>query len=80
MDKNRNFSELTLVLTGHPSIFFQSGSSSSKALVSNTFPLNIWAPTSDAFSTTHTFVSAFNCLSLMAVDSPDGPPPTITTS
>ena len=59
---------------------FQFGINSSSALVSKTFPLNIWAPISDAFSKTQIFKFEFNCFSLIAVVNPDGPPPTITTS
>ena len=60
--------------------FFQLGISSSKARVSKTLPDKICAPISEAFSKTQTFKSEFNCLSLIAADNPDGPPPTITTS
>ena len=59
---------------------FQPGINSSKALVSKTFPLNICAPISDAFSNKQIFNSELSCFNLIAVASPDGPPPTITTS
>ena len=63
---------------------FQSGISSSRALGSKQFPDNMCAPISEPFSIRHTLNSAFfsaaNCFSLIAVDRPDGPPPTTTTS
>ena len=59
---------------------FQLGTSSSKALVSKTFPDKICEPISAPFSSTHTLTSAFSCFNLMAVARPDGPPPTMTTS
>ena len=71
--KNKNFSFETFVLTGAFNSF-QLGSSSSKALVSKTFPLKICAPISEAFSSKHTFNSGSNCLSLIAVDSPKDHP------
>ena len=77
--KNKNFSFLTFVLIGAP-FSFQSGISSSSALVSNTLPLNMCAPTSDPFSKIQTFKSGFICLSLMDVAKPAGPAPTMTTS
>lgn len=52
----------------------------------NTFPLppHYSLPISGAFSTRHTLtscpLSSASCLSLMAAESPAGPPPTITTS
>ena len=70
---------VTLVLIGEFNSF-QFGNSSSKARVSNTLPDKIWAPISDAFSSKQTFISGFNCFNFIAVESPDGPPPTITTS
>ena len=77
--KNKNFSFLTLVLIG--ALFsFQSGISSSKALVSKTFPLKIWAPTSDPFSNIHTFKSGLICYNFIDVAKPAGPAPTMTTS
>ena len=55
-----------------------------KAFGSITAPDRIWAPTSEPFSTSATETSvpaaAASCLSRMAADRPDGPPPTITTS
>ena len=79
LPKNKNFSFVTLVLTG---VFnsFQFGNNSSNAFVSNTFPDKICAPISDAFSKTHTLVSGLSCFNLIAAERPDGPPPTITTS
>ena len=77
--KNKNFSFVTLVLIGEFNSF-QLGKSSSKALVSKTLPLRIWAPISDAFSNKQTFNSGSYCFYLIAVDKPEGPPPTITTS
>ena len=59
---------------------FEPGINSSSALVSKTLPLKIWAPTSDPFSKTQTLISGFSCFSLIAVDRPDGPAPTTTTS
>ena len=75
----KKLSLVTAVLSGAPRSF-QSGKSSSKALGSKTAPDKIWAPTSDPFSTTQTVISEFNCLSLIAAESPEGPAPTITTS
>ena len=51
---------------------FHLGNNSSKALVSKTLPLKICAPISDAFSSKQTFKFASSCLSLIAVDKPDG--------
>ena len=53
----------------------QFGNNSSRARVSNTFPLKIWAPISDAFSNKQTFKFASSCFNFIAVDNPDGPPP-----
>ena len=77
--KKINFSLVTLVLTGAFNSF-QFGNNSSKALVSKTLPDKICAPISDAFSKRQTLISGFNCFNLIAVESPEGPPPTITTS
>ena len=74
LPKNKNFSLETFVLIGELRSF-QFGKSSSNALVSKTFPLKICAPISDAFSNKQTFKFESNCLSLIAVDRPDGPPP-----
>ena len=73
------FSFITLVLIGE-SLLLQSGMNSSSALVSKTLPLKIWAPTSEPFSNTQTLISGFSCFSLIAVERPDGPAPTTTTS
>ena len=63
---------------------FQSGMSSSSAVVSKTFPESMWPPISALFSSTQMLFSCFfslnSCASFIAADSPDGPPPTITTS
>ena len=63
---------------------FQLGKSSFKAVVSNTAPDKICAPTSGPFSTIHTDKSLLlfldNCFSFIAADKPAGPAPTITTS
>ena len=76
----KNISSLvTAVVRGAPRSF-QSGNSSSSALGSKTAPDKIWAPTSEPFSTTQTVISEFNCLSLIAAESPEGPAPTMTTS
>ena len=47
-----------------------------------TYPLTLpmCAPISDAFSNKQIFNSELSCFNLIAVASPDGPPPTITTS
>ena len=58
----------------------QLGNNSSRALVSKTFPLKIWAPTSAPFSKTQTFKLELSCFNLIAVVKPEGPAPTITTS
>ena len=77
--KNKNFSLLTFVLIGAFSSL-QFGSNSSNARVSKTFPLNIWAPISYAFSNKEIFKLESSCFYFIAVLSPEGPPPTITTS
>ena len=77
--KNKNFSLLTFVLIGAFSSL-QFGSNSSNARVSKTFPLNIWAPISDAFSNKQMFKLESSCFNFIAVVNPEGPPPTITTS
>jgi hypothetical protein len=63
----------------------QFGNSSSSAEGSITFPDTIWSPSSPAFSSSNTLKSSFpasfaSCLSLIAAESPAGPPPTIRTS
>ena len=75
---------MTSVSRGAP-ICFQSGNNSFKALGSKTLPLRICAPMWDPFSIRHTSKSSrlfylHNCFILMAADSPDGPPPTISIS
>ena len=72
--KNKNFSLDTLVLIGELSSL-QLGKSSSNARVSKTLPLKIWAPISDAFSNKQTFKFGSSCLSLIAVDNPEGEAP-----
>ena len=81
--RKRNESSLASVFNG---LFFdfQSGISSSSALVSITAPETICAPTSDPFSITQTEISLLffllSCFSLIAALSPEGPAPTTTTS
>src|SRR4051812_9685884 len=58
----------------------QVGNSSSSARGSTTAPDKMCAPISEPFSSTQTLNSGLTCLSRIAVDSPAGPPPTITTS
>ena len=74
---------LTGVLSGAPSSF-QSGISSSNAFGSKTLPDKMCAPTSEPFSTTQIDISfeasIACCFSLIAVDNPAGPAPTMTTS
>ena len=81
--KNFKTSFFTLTPSGAP-LSFQSGINSSNAVVWKTLPDNIWPPISALFSSTQIVLSRFFslkfCASLIAVDSPDGPPPTMTTS
>ena len=74
---------MTGVCNGAP-MSFQFGNSSFNARVSMTAPDKVCAPTSEPFSTTHTFNSfsdSFaNCFSLIAHAKPEGPAPIITTS
>ena len=60
------------------------GISASNAFGSQTLPDSIWAPTAEPFSTTHIDISfeasIACCFSLIAVDNPAGPAPTMTTS
>ena len=74
---------LTGVFNGAPNSS-QLGINSLRALGSNTFPDRICAPISEPFSTTQIEISfeasLAKVLSLIAVDNPAGPAPTITTS
>jgi len=58
----------------------QSGKSSVRALGSITAPERMCAPGSEPFSRTTTESSELSCFSRIAVASPAGPAPTITTS
>jgi len=57
-----------------------SGKRSKSVLGSKTAPERICEPISDPFSRRQTERLGFNCLSLQAEASQEGPPPTITTS
>src|SRR5664279_4543348 len=78
-----NRSSVTGVFSGAP-MACQSGISSLIALGSITAPDRMCAPISEPFSSTQTLISrwpfAASCFSLIAADSPAGPPPTTTTS
>ncbi len=73
----------TLVVSGAP-LVAQSGISSLRAIGSITAPDRMCAPTSEPFSSTATETSvpaaSASCFSLIAAESPAGPPPTMTTS
>ena len=58
----------------------QLGNNKSNPLGSKQFPDRIWLPISEPFSTTQTDIFLLSYLILIAVLSPDGPPPTIQTS
>ena len=72
-------SPMTGWLSGAPRSF-QSGKSSVSACGSMTAPEMMWAPGSEPFSSTTTESSGSSCFRRMAVVSPAGPAPTITTS
>ena len=77
---SQNSSSLaTLVLSVGQSLA-SSGNKSKRVLGSKTAPERIWEPISDPFSRRQTERFGLSCLSLQAEASPDGPPPTITTS
>ena len=82
-DRNNTSSPVTGCDSGAPSAF-QFGSSSVMARGSITAPDRMCAPGSEPFSSTTTDTSlpaaAASCFSRIAVDSPAGPAPTITTS
>ena len=83
LPRNTTASSVTGWFRGAPRSF-QSGNNSVSARGSMMAPDRMCAPGSEPFSSTTTETSrpllAANCLSRIAVDSPPGPPPTITTS
>src|SRR6478609_9320096 len=77
--RKRKRSSVAGVSSGAP-FSCQSGISSLSARGSSTAPDRMWAPISLPFSTRQTDASGASCFNRIAAASPDGPPPTITTS